>query len=139
MAGRAKSEKLKSAVQAKPMEHAPEGRLAHVKSYILEDVKIRDKDKIERDARVSKPTARFDTGEELIGAITKKCDMVALGVELMKDDGDRKNSNIRLRMWWDSFERMYGKAGAAREEDPPRIVLDGLPRPQRNRMEEETL
>jgi hypothetical protein len=101
--------------------------------------KARDEEKDLREARVSQPTADFESGEDVAAAITEKCDLVELGAELLTGTGDTKNASTKLRMWEAIMERMFGKAApAAREEDrAPQVVLDGLPRPERNPTEGE--
>jgi len=101
--------------------------------------KVRNAEQIERDARISQPTADFETGEDLAAAITEKCDLVEIGVEMLKNGGVTKYPNIRVRMWEAIMERMFGKTGPATNEEDraPEVVLDGLPRPERNPIEGE--
>ncbi len=109
-------------------------RLDFVREYAKASAQLRGEEKAIRDEKISQPTADFESGEDLAAAITKKCDLVEVGLELLKEGGKTKNPTIRLRMWEAIMERMFGKASAAAHEDEqaPQIVLDGLPRPERN-------
>jgi hypothetical protein len=85
-----------------------------------------------RDARISQRTADFETGGELAAAISQKCDLVELGIELLKEGGPSKHPNIKLRMWENLVEQLWGKPGAALAATaaPLRVVWD-IPAPAR--------
>ncbi len=86
----------------------------------------------QREVRISQPTADFETGGELAAAISQKCDLVELGIELLKEGGPSKHPNIKLRMWENLVEQLWGKPGAAAsaEPTPVRVVWD-IPAPAR--------
>jgi hypothetical protein len=109
-------------------------RLDPAKNYARALKDFHGKENAERDARISQPTADFESGEELAAAVLEKCNLVEIMLELVKDGGKTKNPTIRARMLEALLELKFGKippATRANEVAPWQIVLDGLPRPQR--------
>jgi hypothetical protein len=110
------------------------GRLELAEDYGRAMKEFHGKEAADRDARISQPTEDFESAAELASAVLGQCNLVEILTELVKDNGKRKNPTIRLRVIEELLERKYGKtAPAPREEEwaPPRIVLEGLPRPDR--------
>jgi len=136
----------RAAVAAKILKTIKKGRgkskerLDPTKSYARAFKEFHGQKEAERDARMSQPTPEFESAEEFADSIFEKINLQEVALELVKDGGKTKNPTIRIRMLEELLDRKYGKIPPAAREDelpPPRIVLKGLPRPDRKPLQGE--
>ena len=123
MPSRAKSHKTKSAAQGKLFSGArdaePESESPAPKLF----------PPTPDDADAFVPQSR----EEVGAAVCAKRNIVQVASDLLAGGGDPKTAAVRLRAWHSVVDSLFGKVSRDDDdEQPPEIVLDGLPQPERN-------
>lgn len=74
--------------------------------------------------------AQHGSARELAVAVTTEIDLVSLAKELLgKDQG--KNASVKVRMWENLVEQLWGKPGAPGADETPVNIVWDIPAPAR--------
>lgn len=57
---------------------------------------------------VGPPAREYETAEDVAAGIAAQCDLVAVGVDLLKKGGEAKGASVKLRMWESVMRWLYG-------------------------------
>lgn len=57
---------------------------------------------------IGPPDREYETAEDVAAGIAAECDLVAVGVDLLKKGGEAKGASVKLRMWESVMRWLYG-------------------------------
>lgn len=57
---------------------------------------------------IGPPEREYESAEDVAAEIAAQCDLVAVGVDLLKKGGEAKGASVKLRMWESVMRWLYG-------------------------------